>query len=157
MDNFVKCPKCDSIDWIRKGKTIDKKYQKLRCKRCKKNWKVESFLVNKQINIPETKFAIISHPDKTFSINKVSISNLNNSDISYVRNLEFVTSKVDTYKKIVELASNLTVEIHPNPIKLDQYISDGMRYQLNILFPQSIAKGLENLMESMCKDLSWNN
>lgn len=156
MNNFVKCPSCNSIEWIRKGKTPDKKYQKLRCKRCKKNWTVESSLVNRQINIPKINFAIIEHPDKMFSVNKVLISSINN-DITYVRNIEFITSKVDSYKKIIDLASNLVTEVHPNPIKLNQFISDRMRNELNIMFPSIIAKRIEDLMESMCKDLSWNN
>lgn len=150
----VKCPKCKSRNFVRKGLSKDKQFQRLRCKGCGKNYSVEAFIVNKQMKLPEILFAIIEHPDKKFSVNKISIAKtVKNTD--NIKNIEFVTSKVDSYEKVVELASKLSFDIHPNTIKLNQHVPQAIKNQLRILFPQETAYCLEQLMEQMCKGEQW--
>lgn len=154
MGELIRCPNCQSIDWIRKGKTPDKKLQRLRCKSCHKNWTIESFLVNKQKPLPKIENRIIEHPDGTFSVNKLSI--IDHGRTPDILNLEFVTEKVESYGKIVELASSLAEVINPNPIKLDKHVPQSIIRQLQLLFPERIAKDVERMMETLCKEIKWN-
>ena len=151
MVNDVKCPKCKSRHFIRKGKSRDKQFQKLRCKNCGKYYSIESFLVNKQIELPEILIAIAEHPDGMFSINKIQINKVRKKEV--VQNLEFITKKVPTYQEVVELAAGLENEIHPNTIKLDQIVPKTMRQQLRLLFHPVLAESMEKFMETMCKEL----
>jgi transposase-like protein len=153
MDDEVRCPKCKSLHFTRKGKSKDKQFQKLRCKKCGKNWSVELFKVNKQIQLPEIKIAIVHHPDGMYSINKIQITKIENKQI--IRNAEFLTEKTKTYSDIVHLASMFAVDISPNVVKLDEFVPDILKQQINILFPSAVSKKIINLFESMCKDLSW--
>lgn len=155
MNEFVRCPKCKSVDWVRKGKTIDKKYQRLRCKKCKKNWTVESFLVNRQKPLPKIENRIIEHPDGTFSVNKLSI--IDHGRTPDILNLEFITEKVGSYGEIIELASSLAEAVNPNPIKLEKHVPQSMVRQLELLFPKRVSKEIESMIETMCKEITtWN-
>lgn len=149
----VKCPKCKGRHFVRKGKSKDKQFQRLRCKNCGRNWSVESFMVNKQIELPNIIFAIIEHPDGMFSVNEISVNST--KGFEFVKNINYVTTKVDSYETVVELASKLTHDISPNTYKVDNYVSQDLRKQLKILFPPSVAKSIEDLIEAMCKDMKW--
>lgn len=149
----VKCPKCGGIHFIRKGKSKDKQFQKLKCKSCNKYYSVECFKVNKQINFPEFKTVIVEHPDGMFSVNKIRLNTV--KGIKFVKNLDFVTTKVNSYESVVELASKLTEDIDPDTYKLDNFVSEELQKQLKILFPPSLAKSIEDLLEEICKDMIW--
>lgn len=151
----VKCPNCRSISFVRKGKSKDGQFQRLRCKKCLRNWSVESFLVNRQIELPEISFAIVEHPNKMFSINKIQTTKKENKQ--FIENLDFITSKVSNYQEVVELASKLNLDIHPNPVQLDIHVPETLRKQLTILFPPDVTKQLIKFMETLCKGLSWSN
>ena len=150
MSDEVKCPKCNSRSFVRKGKSKDQQFQRLRCKSCGKNWSVECFKVNKQMTLPEILFGIIEHPDKKFSVNKIEITR-NGQNKKHIKNIEFVTAKVDSYQKVVELASKLSTDIHPNTIKLDQHVPHSIKNQLSILFSPEVSHNLIQFMESLCK------
>jgi transposase-like protein len=151
--NEVKCPNCKSRSWLRKGKSKDKQFQRLRCKDCGKNWSIESFIVNKQRELPEILFALVEHPDGMYSVNKIEINKTANK--THIRNVEFISSKVPTYEKVVELASKLALDIKPNVVKLDDYIPESLKNQVRILFPPDIANNIIKLMDNLCKELTW--
>lgn len=151
----VKCPKCKSRSFNRKGKSKDKQFQRLRCKDCGKNWSVECFMVNKQRELPEILFSLVEHPDGMFSVNKIEINKTANR--VRIKNIEFITAKVPTYKKVVELASKLALDIKPNVIKLDEYIPESLKKQVRILYPPDVANNIITLMDTLCKDLTWTS
>lgn len=111
----VTCPDCRSPGWIRKGKSKDGKFQKLKCKNCGRQYQVEEFLVNKQMALPTFENRIVEHPDGTFSVDRVKMI-----DSKIGESLEQITVRKDTFGELMTIVRELRIEVNPTVIVLDK-------------------------------------
>lgn len=158
METNIKCPKCGSIEWTRKGKTPDGEKQKLKCKKCGKGWALPYNEVNSP-NVPMKQkiedvwmqIRIVEHLDGTYSINRVSAVGTNGKNLEF-HNIEYITEKINDYEKIIDIADKLTDFINPQPIKLNEQLPQSMMKQLDMIFPKNIAKQIKKFLEIMCEE-----
>jgi len=152
----VKCPKCNSSHFIRKGKTKNKQFQRLQCKSCNKRFQVETSIVNRQTQLPYKELRIVKHPDGAFSINVVRFVDVGKKN-KHTENEQYLISKVQSYKGIIALAKEFSDPIDPHDIELDRLLSDSLIHEIKIAFQPNISQQIINLLENMARGLKWSD
>lgn len=152
----VRCPKCNSFDCVKKGKTKDKQFQRLQCKTCKKRFQVETSIVDRQSRLPHEELRIVKHPDGAFSINTVRFIDAGKKS-KIAENKEYLISKVGTYKEIISFSKKFQALIDPKEIQLDRVLSDELIKQIQTAFQPNISQHVINLLENMARGLKWSD
>ena len=152
----VRCPKCNSFDCVKKGKTKDKQFQRLQCKSCKKGFQVETSIVNRQTNSPHEELRIVKHPDGAFSINTVRFVDAGRKD-KIAENKEYIVSKVSTYKDIVSFTKGFAQSVNPHEIMLNRLLTDSLIHEIELIFQPNISQHIINLLENMARGLKWGD
>ena len=143
MSKEVKCPKCKSPGWVRKGKTKDKRFQKLMCKNCGKRYQVEEFLVNKQEALPLFENRIVEHSDGTFSVDRVKML-----DKGIGESIEQISIRKDSFGELMTIIKELKIQVNPNVIRLR---TKDPREQLFKLINQVYNPKIANLIRGYIK------
>lgn len=151
----VKCPKCGSSDFVRKGKTKNKQFQRLQCKTCNKRFQVETSIVNRQ-RLPQKEIRIVKHPDGAFSINLVRYIDVGRKN-PRIENQKYLTNKVNTYKEIVYLSKTYKSPINPHEIKLDRLLSNILIDEIKLAFQPTVSQAIINLLEKIARGLGWSS
>lgn len=146
----VKCPKCNSPDCIKKGKTKNGQFQRLLCKTCKKRFQIEVYYTESKIPSNHEETRIVKHPDGKFSINVVRFVNIGEKN-DVAENKEYIIAKVDTYKEIVNFSKKFQTSISPHEIELDRLLSDDLIREIQTAFSDDISRNIINLLESMAR------
>ncbi len=142
----IECPKCGGGSHVKKGKSSNRQFQRLQCKSCKRNFRVELAIYDKQLRLPEISVRIVRFPKGGYAICKINIVH------TWVHCLELLSEKVNTYKEIVSLIrknKNLSVDL-PGAVEIDQYIPETMINDLRKLFGNDAQKWV-NLLDAMAR------
>jgi hypothetical protein len=146
INEKIECPKCKGGTHTKKGKTSNKQFQRLQCKKCNKQFQIEVSIYDKQMKLPEISVRIVKFPKGGYAVCKINIIG------DWVHCLELLSEKVKTYKDIIALVrknKNISVDL-PGAVELDQYIPQTMINDLNKLFGSDAQKWV-NLLDAMAK------
>lgn len=146
INHPIECPECSGLSHIKKGKSSNKQFQKLQCRDCKRNFRIELAIYDRQLKLPEISVRIVRFPNGGYAICKINIID------KWVHCLEILSEKVKTYKDIIALVrkdKNLSVDL-PGAVELDQYIPETMISDLRKLFGNNAQKWV-NLLDAMAR------
>ena len=142
----IECPKCGGGSHVKKGKSSNKQFQRLQCKSCGRNFRIELAIYDKQLKLPEISVRIVRFPNGGYAICKINIIG------NWVHCLELMSKKVKTYKDVVSLVrkdKKLSVDL-PGAVELDQYVPQTTINDLNRLFGKDAQKWV-NLLDAMVR------
>jgi len=146
LNEKIECPKCHGGSHIKKGKSSNHQFQKLQCKNCKRNFRVELAKYDKQMKLPETSVRIVRFPKGGYAVCKIQMNH------NWVNCLELLSNKVKTYKDVVSLIRknrNLSVDL-PGAVELDRYVPETTVSDLHKIFGDDAQKWV-NVLDVMAR------
>ena len=134
INEKITCPKCGGGSHTKKGKTKNKQFQRLQCKKCLKQFQIEVRIFDKQMKLPTIETRIIKYPNGGFSVCSIKYYDINvpNNRIECV---EIFTPKVKTYRDIIKYIRTHDIEIdRPGPVEIDRHVPESVVKSLKYLF-----------------------
>lgn len=151
LNEKISCPSCGGGSHVKKGKTPDGQLQKLKCKKCNRNFRVEINRYDKQMGIPTVETRIVKYPNGGYSVCKImhTESTIPNK---WIDCLLVITPKTRTYRETIKFIRNDKdiVLDNPKPIEINRYIPETMVNDLKKLFGR-YSHSWVNVLNEMVK------
>ena len=150
LNEKIECPDCKGGSHVKKGKSSNKQFQKLKCKSCGRNFRIELVRYDKQMSLPTIETRIVKYPNGGYSICKISYID-NPLPKNWVNCVEILSPKLRTYKDAVSHIRTHDLKLdRPGPVEIDRYIPENMVQDLIKLFGKQ-AQAWVNILNEMAK------